>query len=96
MVCLLDLPLELLDQIISILAEEKPPSAKLLNEEPSNSLIRSDYHPLKDLSRACRSTRGLCTPSLFSAMKVDLSSIHSFFRWSETHILFSHADSLVL
>ena len=95
MVSLLDLPLELLDQVISIVAEEKPLSAKLLHEEPSHSLLRSDYHPLKDLSLACRLTRELCIPSLFSTMKVDLSMMQSFFGCSNTHILSSHADSLV-
>ena len=95
MVSLLDLPLELIDQIISILAAEKPLSAKLLHEEPSHSLLGSDHHPLKDLSQTCRSMRGLCTPSLFSAMKVDLSRIQSFLRCSKTHALSSHADSLL-
>ena len=96
MVSLLDLPLELLDQVISILAEEKPLSAKLLNEEPSHSLLQSEHHPLKDLSQACHATRRLCTPILFSAMKVNLGRIPSSFRCSTTSVLSNHVESLVL
>lgn len=96
MTSLLDLPLELVEQIISILAEEKPPSAKLLHEEPSDSLLRSGHHTLKDLSQACRATRKLCFPSLFSAVKVDLDSMSGFLSFAESHSLSSHVDSLVL
>ncbi len=96
MISLLDFPLELFDQIISILAKERPPSARLLKEEPSDSLLRSDYHPLKDLSQTCGAMRELCFPSLFSAVKVDLSRTSGFLSFSESHSLSSHIKSLML
>ena len=96
MISLLDFPLELFDQIISILAKEKPPSARLLKEEPSDSLLRSGYHPLKDLSQTCGAMRELCFPSLFSAVKVDLSRTSGFLSFSESHSLSSHVKSLML
>ncbi|CAF9936663.1 hypothetical protein IMSHALPRED_010844 [Imshaugia aleurites] len=96
MTSLLDLPLELVEQIISVLAEEKPPSVKLLHEEPSASLLRSSYHPLKDLSQACSATRELCFPGLFSAVKVNLDSTGTFLRFSERYNLSCLVDSLVL
>ena len=96
MAFLLDLPLEILQQIVSVLAEAKPPSVKLLHEEPSGSLLRSGYHPLKDLSQACRSTHEVCFPSLFSAAKVNLDSTGGFLRHSESHSLSCHVYSLVL
>lgn len=96
MASLLDLPLELLDLIISLLAQEKPPSAKLLYEDPPDGILWSGHHPLKDLSQACHATRGLCFPSLFSAVKVDINSADTFLKFSETHSLFRQANSLVL
>ena len=93
---LLELPLELVEQIISVLAEQKPPSATLLHEEPSQSLFRGGYHPLKDLSRVCHTTRELCFSTLFSAVKVNLDSIDGFLKFSECYSLFSHVDSLML
>ena len=96
MTSLLDLPLELLQHVISFVAEEKLLSTRMLHEEPSDALLRSTYHPLKDLSQACRATRELCFPSLFSALKVDINSAEEFLTFSGTHSLCSQADSLVL
>lgn len=96
MATLLALPPELVGLIVSVLAEGEPPSAKLLRVKPSDSLLRSGYHPLKDLSQACRATRELCFPSLFAAVKVDLDSIYGFLKFSESHGLSKHTDSLVL
>lgn len=96
MASLLDLPLELMQQIISVLAEKEPPSVELLHEEPSGSLLRSGYHPIKDFSQACRTTRELCFPSLFSAVKVNLDSTDGFLRHSESYNLSSHVESLVV
>ena len=93
---LLDLPLELVEQIISVLAEEKPPSARLLYEDPSESFFRPGLSPLKELSQACRSTRELCFPSLFSAVKVDLDCIGDFMKFSKRHSLSHYADSVLL
>lgn len=96
MAALLALPPELVGLIVSVLAEGEPPSAKLLHVEPSDSLLRSGYHPLKDLSQACRATREWCFPSLFAAVKVDLDSIDGFLKFSESQGLSKHTDSLVL
>ena len=96
MLSFLDLPPELMEHIISVLAEEKPPSAKLLHEEPSESLFRSGIHSLKDLSQACRATHELCFPSLFSAVRVDLNRIDGFLSFSKRHSLSSHVNSVVL
>ena len=96
MALLLDLPPELLQQIISFLADEGPLSKRLLHEEPSNALLRSDYHPIKDLSQACGVMRDLCFPSLFSALKVDISDVDGFLRFSESHNLSNQAVSLLL
>ena len=93
---LLDLPPELLEHIISILAEERPLSERFLREEPSEALLRSDYHPLKDLSQACCVTRELCFPSLFSAVKVDLNSTERFLGFAQKYCGTGHIDSLVL
>lgn len=95
MACLLDLPPEIVEQIVFVLAEEKPPSAKFLHEEPSDRLLRSGHHPLKDLSQTCRAARSLCFPSLFSVVKVDLDSIGGFLEFAKCHSLYTHADSLV-
>ena len=96
MVYLLDLPLEILEQITSILAEEPSLSAKLLNQEPSCAFLQSDYHPLKDFSQACHKTRGLCFTSLYSAVKVDINSIGDFLAFSDANDLPRHTDSLLL
>ena len=92
----LDLPPELVEQIISVLAEENPPSAKLLHEEPSGCLLRSSYRPLKSLSQACRAVREICFPSLFSAVKVNLDDIDGFLQFSKSHNLSSLVDNLML
>ena len=96
MASLLNLPLELLEQIISVLTEGETLSTKLLHEEPSDALLQSGYHPLKDFSLACRATRQLCFPSLFSAIKVDINNADEFLRFAETNNLFSRVDSLLL
>ena len=93
---LLDLPLELVEQIISVLSEKKPPSARFLYEDPSESSFRPGLSPLKELSQACRSTRELCFPSLFSAVKVDLDCIGDFMKFSKRHGLSNYADSVLL
>ena len=93
---LLELPLELVEQVISVLAEEKPPSAKCLHEDPSESTLGLGLRPLKELSQVCRLTRELCFPSLFSAVKVDLDCIGDFMKFSKRHWLSNYADSVLL
>ena len=96
MASLLNLPPELLEQIISVLTEGKTLSTKLLHEEPSDALLQSSYHPLKDFSLACRATRQLCFPTLFSTIKVDIKNADEFLRFAETNSLFGRVDSLLL
>ena len=96
MVSLLDLPLELVEQIISILAEEKPPSARFIHEDPSDSILRLGRRPLKELSLVCHLTRELCFSSLFSAVKVDLDCIGDFMKFSKRHWLSNYTDSVLL
>ena len=96
MASLLNLPPELLEQIISVLTEGETLSTKLLHEEPSDALLQSGYHPLKDFSLACRATRQLCFPTLFSAIKVDVNNADEFLGFAETNSLFSRVDSLLL
>ena len=96
MLSLLDLPLELVEQIISVLAEEKPPSARFLYEDPSESILELGRRPLKELSRTCHSMRELCFPSLFSAVKVDLDCIGDFMKFSKRHWLSNYANSVLL
>ena len=96
MFSLLDLPLELVEQIISVLVEEKPPSARFLHEDPSDSILRHGRRPLKELSQVCHLTRELCFPSLFSSVKVDLDCIGDFMKFSKRHCLSNYADSVLL
>ena len=67
------LPLELLEQIISILDEDsRPPSTRLLHEPPSDLLFKGgDPGPLKNLSLTCRSVRSLIAPKMSAYLKVD-------------------------
>ena len=96
MASLLNLPPELFEQIISVLTGGETLSTKLLHEEPSDALLQSRYHPLKDFSLACRATRQLCFPTLFSAIRVDTNNADEFLRFSEANSLFSRVDSLLL
>ena len=93
---LLDLPPELVEQIISVFAVEEPPSTKSIYEEPSNALLNQDYHPLKDLSCVCQSLRRLCFSSLFSALKVNLEVVTGFLEFIKSSQLVGRVDSLAL
>lgn len=93
---LLDLPPELLEQIISILAEEEPLSATCIYEQPSESLLYRDFHPLKDLSSVSKGLRQLCFSSLFSALKVDLELFTGFLEFINSSQLVGRVNSLVL
>ena len=96
MASLLNLPPELLEQIISNLSEGETLSTKLLREEPSYALLQSGYHPLKDFSLACRATRQLCFPTLFSVIKVAINNADEFLRFTERNSLSGRVDSLLL
>lgn len=92
---LLDLPPELLEQIISALAEEEPPSATFIHEQPSESLLHRGYHSLKDLSCVSKKLRQLCFRSLFSALKVDIEVDTGFLEFINSSQLVGRVNSLV-
>ena len=93
---LLDLPPEIVEQIISVLAEKEPPSAKFIYEQPSESLLNPGCHPLKDLSCVCQVLRRFCFSSVFSALKVDIGVVTGFVEFIESSQLAGRVDSLVL
>ena len=72
---LLDLPAELVLQILSFLVERKPHSMSLLHAEPSEALLKSGYTPIKILSLTCRHLRDLCLQTLFTNVKLTLTSV---------------------
>lgn len=93
---ILDLPPELVEQIISVFAVEEPPSANSIYQVPSKALLNQDYHPLKDLSRVCHGTRTICFSSLFSALKVNLEVVTDFLAFVKCNQLVGRVDSLAL
>ena len=91
------LPVELLEQIISILDHASPPSStSLLHKPPSEMLFKGadiDY-PLKSLSLTCKSVRSLVAPRLFTHLKVapdavqDLVDVSSLYDPPQSLILY--------
>ena len=74
MISLLDLPPELVLQILSFLVERNPHSMRRLHAEPSEALLQSGYTPVKTLSLSCRHLRNLCLQTLFTNVKLTLTS----------------------
>ena len=74
MISLLDLPAELVLQILSFLIERKPHSMRHLHAEPSEALLQSGYTPVKDLSLTCQHLRNLCLQTLFANVKLTLTN----------------------
>lgn len=93
---LLDLPPELVEQIIFVFADGEPPSSKFIYQQPSKALLNRDYHPLKDLSCVCRVLRRICFFSLFSALKVNLEIVTGFLDFIRSSQLVGRVDSLAL
>ncbi len=95
---LLELPSELVEQIVSALAGKEPPSAKFIFEQPSRSLLHSGYHPLKNLSCVCQGLRRFCFNGLFSALIVnlDMEIVTGFREFIKSSQLAGRVDSLVL
>ena len=75
MASVVDLPAELVLQILSFLTERQPHSIKHLDEEPSEALLQSRYTPVKNLALTCRRLRTLCLQTLFSNVKLTLTSL---------------------
>lgn len=102
MLSLVDLPSELIHQIVSPLAAHEAPSRQVLYEEPRQSLLGSTHRPLKNISRTSRFLRHLCFPYLFSALKAsvqDLAKMIAFARACEivekVESLLIHSDSSI-
>ena len=74
MISLLDLPAELVLEILSFLVERKPHSMRHLHAEPSEALLQSGYTPVKFLSLTCRHLRNLCLQTLFTNVKLTLTN----------------------
>ena len=66
-----DLPVEIFEQILSVLDQE-PPSSRHLLDEPSAAIYSSDHKPLKSLSETCHALRDLTARTLFTHVKVDI------------------------
>ncbi len=75
MASVVDLPAELVLQILFLLTEREPHSIKNLHEEPSEALLQSGYNPVKNLSLTCRRLRTLCLQTLFANVKLTLTSL---------------------
>ncbi|KAK0507034.1 hypothetical protein JMJ35_010492 [Cladonia borealis] len=91
---LVDLPAELVLQILSFLTERQPHSIKNLHGEPSETLLQSEYQPVKNLSLTCRRLRTLCLQTLFTNVKLTSTSLGlSVFR--EQFISFFQDHDLV-
>ena len=91
-----DLPTELIDQILFLVAEEDPPSKRFLHEEPSVSLLSSDDRPLKNLALMSRSLCQVARHHLFTSLKADLDDIPSLLLFVEEPGLQGRVQSLVL
>ena len=75
MTSLLDLPAELVLQTLCFLTEREPHSMRNLHGEPSETLLQSGYNPIKNLSLTCRRLRTLCLQTLFTNVKLTLTSL---------------------
>ena len=96
MASLVDLPTELIDQILLLVAEEDPPSKRFLHEEPSVSLLSFDDHPLKNLALTSRSLCRAARRHLLMSLKTDLDEIPSLLLFVEEQGLQGCVQSLVL
>ena len=93
---LLDLPTELLDNILSLVATKEPPSTENLHEEPSLSSLTSSNHPLKNLRRSCQLLRSLSQNNLFSFLKSKIKDIPELISFVRKQELRGRIRSLVL
>ena len=71
---LLNFPAELVLHILSFLVGGKPHSMRHLHEEPSEALLQSGCTPVKSLSLTCWHLRNLCLQTLFTNVKLTLTS----------------------
>lgn len=96
MTSLASLPPELLLHIVSMLAEELPPSKRFLHEEPSDLILSSDQRPLKNLSLTCRLLHDLCVPYLFHALKANAEELAGLLSFIRAHNLPRNVAKLMI
>lgn len=71
------LPVELIQQVVEVLADELPSSQRELSCEPSVNLLDNDLKPLKNLSICSRTMRQLTILPLFKYLRVGMGAITS-------------------
>ncbi|KAI4174979.1 MAG: hypothetical protein LQ343_002006 [Gyalolechia ehrenbergii] len=64
------LPVKIVEQVVSLLAEEEPASIHEIRHEPSIELLDNDCKPLKNFSLVCRSLRSVVFPYLFQFIRL--------------------------
>ena len=96
MVSLLDLPSELLQNILSSIAAKEPPSKENLHEEPSLFWLTSTDTSLKNIHQTCWALRDLSSDLLFSCLKSKVGDIPSLISFAREYGLRGHVHSLVL
>ena len=96
MVTLTDLPEELASRILSFIDAEDPPSKRFLHEEPSISILVSDYHPLKALAQTCHLLHRLSWSALFLYLRVSIEDIEKLVKYAQKYNLRGHVQSMLL
>ncbi|KAL8994825.1 MAG: hypothetical protein Q9188_006957 [Gyalolechia gomerana] len=80
------LPVEIVEQVVSLLAEEEPASIREIRHEPSIELLDSDCKPLKNLSVVCRSLRSVVFLYLFQFIRLGFDVLLRETSKAETHL----------
>ncbi|KAL8933338.1 MAG: hypothetical protein Q9211_005830 [Gyalolechia sp. 1 TL-2023] len=80
------LPVEIVEQVVGLLAEEEPSSTREIRHEPIIELLENDCKPLKNLSLVCRSFRSLIFPYLFQFIRLGFDVLLRDTRKAETHL----------
>ena len=65
-----DMPGEIVDGVVSELAQTKPASTREALEEPSPELLDSDYKPLKNFASTCKAFRRAAFYSIFQYLRI--------------------------
>ena len=96
MAILTDLPPELIDQIVSLLAIEEPPSKRSLREEPSLALLTSPRQIIKHLGQACRLLHRVAWPYLFRYLKANIGDVAALIRFAQRRGLSGQVSNILL
>lgn len=87
-ISLLNLPTEILQQVIETLGNDGTPSLRNLHEVPSKSpLLSCPNQPLKSLSYTCRRIHCLVSPLLLRCLKADIYDVSSLVSFVHEHPL---------